>query len=72
VFSLPVGYFHADDRSLIGKRNLEPGQEIIPTRRVKEASVGRSVFPVEGELWAIVLNGPMDAGGCGNDIGRPS
>jgi hypothetical protein len=32
MFSLPVGYFHAADLSLIGKRNLEPGLELIMLR----------------------------------------
>jgi hypothetical protein len=29
LFSLPVGYFYAADRHLIGKRNLKPGLELI-------------------------------------------
>jgi hypothetical protein len=45
LFGSPVGYFHAADRSLIGKRNLEPGLELI-VLRVKVACVALGDFPV--------------------------
>jgi hypothetical protein len=38
LFGSPVGYFHAADRSLIGKRNLDQGLELI-VLRVKVACV---------------------------------
>jgi hypothetical protein len=43
--SLPVGYFHAADCFIIGKRNLEPGLELL-VLRVKVASVTLGDFPV--------------------------
>jgi hypothetical protein len=45
LFSLPVGYFHAADCSLIGKRNLEPGLELINSR-MKVACAALGDFPV--------------------------
>jgi hypothetical protein len=65
LFSLPVGYFDAADRSLIRKRYLEPGLKLI-VLRVKVASVTLGGFPVEGEPWIIVLTLPVHAGGTGN------
>jgi hypothetical protein len=45
LFSSPVGYFHAADRSFVGKRYLEPGLELI-VLRVKVARVALGDFPV--------------------------
>jgi hypothetical protein len=45
LFSLPIGYFYAADRHLIGKRNLEPGLDLTALR-VKVAIVIIGGFPV--------------------------